>query len=256
MPPGRILIVDDDPAVRQTLARILEREGYVVGAAGNGAQALSLLRQQNYDLLIVDLNMQPVDGLQVLQAARERDPDIVVIILTGYGSLDSAIQALRNGAFDYLLKPARPDTLRQRVAAGWQQRQQALQRRQLLEQIAALKAMLESLPSPDTAFDARRFLQSGPLTIDRYHRVATLNGRPLDLTTAEFDILACLVEASPQPLPPTDIVRCALGYTASPLEAREIVKWHIHRLRRKIEATPTRPQHIKTVRHQGYLWTP
>ncbi len=256
---ANILIADDEDGIRQVLQRTLERAGYRVETVADGQRAIALLRQKEYDLLLLDLNMRPVDGLQVLQAAREHDPDLMVIILTGHGSLESAVACLRLGAFDYLFKPARPQEILQRVAAGLQRRRQHRQRKRLLQQIEALKATLAQLDSElaaSPAADDERFVHSGGLTIDRYHRTATLNNRPLDLTTAEFDILLCLVQASPQPVSAVELVQCALGYETYPAEAREIIKWHIHRLRRKLEAGPNAFRHIKTVRGRGYLWTP
>ena len=256
MTPERILVVDDEEGVRRTLQRILQKDGYIVEVAADGITAIERLRQQAYDLMLLDLNMQPVDGLQVLQAAREQDADMVVIVLTGHGSLENAVECLRLGAFDYLFKPASPEEIRQRVAAGMKHRRQVRQRQRLLEQIETLKATLEQLEQelapPSTQPD--RFLRSGPLTIDLYHRTAMWEGSPLNLTTTGFDILTCLVKASPRPLSPTEIVKCALGYEAFPAEARELVKWHIHHLRRKVEPDPKRPQYIKTVRGRGYLW--
>ncbi len=253
--PARILVADDEESVRLVLQRVLQRDGYQVDTAADGRQAVALLQKTPYDLLLLDLNMHPVDGLSVLRAAHRQDPNLVVIVLTGHGSLESAVECLRLGAFDYLFKPAVPEEIRQRVAAGLKRRRQMLQRSRLLAQIEALKSALQQLEldmSPEATDE--RFLHSGPLTIDLHHRSATLGDAPLDLTTAEFDILVCLVKASPQPLSAAEITQCALGYTASPAEARELVKWHIHRLRRKIEPQPGRPRYIKTVRGRGYLW--
>ncbi len=255
--PARILIADDEESVRAVLQRTLQREGHQVETAADGREALAMLRQGAYDLLLLDLNMRPVDGLEVLRAAHRQDPDLVVIVLTGHGSLESAVECLRLGAFDYLFKPAMPGEIRQRVADGLKHRRRVLQRNRLLAQIEALKNTLEELEleinAPPGA-DAERFLHSGPLTIDLYHRSATLGDTPLDLTTAEFDVLVCLVKASPQPLSAVELVQCALGYEAYPAEARELVKWHIHRLRRKVEPRPGQPRYIKTVRGRGYLW--
>jgi len=258
MTSARILIADDEESIRLVLQRILQKEGYQVETARDGAEALEMLARGEYDVLLLDLNMKPIDGLRVLRKAHEKDKEMIVIILTGHGSLESAVEALRLGAFDYLTEPAIPDAIRQRVAAGVQHRRQVLQRNRLLEQIEALKETLETLDveiNKSARTDAERFLRSGPLTMDLYHRSASLGETPLDLTTAEFDILVCLVKASPQPLSPVEIVQCALGYETYPVEARELVKWHIHRLRRKMEPEPTRPRYIKTVRGRGYLWT-
>jgi DNA-binding response OmpR family regulator len=93
------------------------------------------------------------------------------------------------------------------------------------------------------------------LRIDLNRRAATLRGHPLDLTTAEFNILLCLVQQAPREVSPHQLVNQALGYDADDAQAAEIVKYHIHQLRRKIEENPDQPLLIKTVRYRGYLWS-
>ncbi len=255
----RLLIIDNEASIRFTLERALRREGYALDMATSGEDALQKLARQSYDLLLLDLHLGGVDGLQVLDMARRQDEDVIVIILTGHSSLESAVEALRLGAFDYLFKPTLPDVIRQRVREGLQQRQQASQRRQIQVQIDLLRQTLHDLEASASVTRSGeadgRFLHSGPLTIDCHHRVATLNGRLLDLTTTEFDMLVCLVEASPQPLLPRQLLKCALGYEGGDVEARDTIKWHIHHLRRKIEPDPHQPRYIKTVRYKGYFWS-
>ncbi len=259
MDAQHILIVDDDASVRLTLERALRREEYVLATAATGRAALHMLAEVSYDLLLLDLHLGDVTGLQILHAARQQDEDMAVIILTGHGSLETAVEALRLGAFDYLFKPTLPDVLRQRVQAGLRKRQRAVQRRQILAQIDALRHALSQLDeeenAPPPVMGNGRFLRSGPLVIDRRHRVVTLHGNLLDLTTTEFDLLVCLVEEAPNPLSAQELLRRALKLEAAAAEARETVKWHIHHLRRKVEPDPTRPRFIKTVRYKGYFWS-
>lgn len=254
----QILIIDDDTNVRSILARCLSHEGYVVKTAANGAKALQMLVESAYDLLLLDLHIEPVNGLEVLKFARKKDPDLAVIIYTACNSLESAVEAFRLGAFDYLCKPVTPALIRQRVQEGLQHRQQALYQRQLISQLASLRRALDDLIPQVTLSSSRpdgpRFIHSGKLIIDRRYRTVTLDGSPLDLTTTEFDLLLCMVEAAPEPLSPRQIVNRAMGYDSEDLEARDITKWHIHQLRRKIEPDPAHPRYIKTVRLKGYMW--
>ena len=104
----RILLVDDEADVCVTLGALLERSGYAVTTADSGEQALQLLEQQTFDLLLTDLKMPGIDGIQVLAAAKQRQPDLPVIVLTGHGSLESAIDGLHQQIFDYLLKTTPP----------------------------------------------------------------------------------------------------------------------------------------------------
>ncbi len=251
----RILIVDDEQSIRVVLERTLSKQ-YQIETAPSGEEALLMLQNKPYDLILLDLHMGEVNGLDVLTAANRIDPDIIVIILTAYGALESAVEALRLGAFDYIFKPVSTERLRRRVAEGIQQRTRALQKRALFAQIAALQDALQALDQPhEVAHHVEdRFLKSGCLTIDRHHRTAVKDGRTLSLTTAELDVLVCLMQASPEPITPQELVQCALGYHVSSREARELIKWHIHRLRKKIEPDPHHPVYLKTIRNRGYLW--
>src|SRR5437879_2670663 len=95
--PARILMVDDEAAIRLTLGALLERAGYAVTPAENGEEAVALLERQAFDLLLVDLKMPAMDGIQVVAAARARQPQIAAIVLTGHGSLDTAVEGLHQG---------------------------------------------------------------------------------------------------------------------------------------------------------------
>ncbi|MBN1666773.1 MAG: response regulator transcription factor [Anaerolineales bacterium] len=257
MQTSRILIVDDEANIRHILERTLRRENYCLEMASSGMEALQKIRENVYDLILLDLFMEPLGGIYVLEELRKIEPDTVVIILTAHGSVDSAVQALRLGAFDYLHKPAAPSIIRQRVQDGLQHRQQALRKRQLVSQIENIRQMLLEIEAQEVNLPAigQRFLVRGSITIDLHHRSVTLGERLLELTTAEYDFLFCLVEAAPHPIGHCDLVRHALNYECQEREASEITKWHIFQLRQKIEPDPKQPRYIKTVRHKGYLWS-
>jgi len=111
----RILLVDDDPFILEGLGADLENQGFKVTKAGSGDQAVELLASTAFDLVMTDLVMENVDGIQVLKKAKELQPDTMVIIITGYGNLKSAIEALRNEADDYLLKPCESEEMLYRI---------------------------------------------------------------------------------------------------------------------------------------------
>jgi len=111
-----ILIVDDEELIRETLCLDFQNMGYLAEIAASGEEACALLSGKQYDLIITDLVMQGIDGLEVLRQAKSRHADQIVFVLTGYGEMYSAIEALRLEADDYLLKPYHPDELMQRVA--------------------------------------------------------------------------------------------------------------------------------------------
>jgi signal transduction histidine kinase len=137
MASGRILLVDDEEGVLVTMQAILEMEGYEVVVARRGEEALGLLRAQPFDLVLTDLRLDDLDGLAILAELRRRSPETPGIMLTGYASLDSAIQALREGAYDYLVKPCDVEELKAAVRRG-------VERRQLAQQLGARMRELEA----------------------------------------------------------------------------------------------------------------
>jgi len=113
----KILLVDDDPFILKSIFSALELEGYNVTTAANGEKAIELIEENNFDLILTDLVMDTVDGMEVLKKAKEKNLESIVIILTGYGDLISAIDALRLDADDYLLKPCEPEELSFRISS-------------------------------------------------------------------------------------------------------------------------------------------
>ncbi len=249
---GRILIVDDERATRVTLAEILELEGYQVTAVGSGQDAVTRLEKGDFDLLLTDLRMPDMDGLEVVAAARQLAPHTVVILLTAHATLDSAIHALRHGAHDYLLKPARAAQIVQSVRAGLEKRAEILRRERLL---AAVQNAVGQLAAPREAAGEpaeARYIQAHGLTVDRFRRSVTAGGSPLELTRVEYELLVMLMQNLDQVLSCTGIVRQIQGYEADDAEARAIVRVHISRLRQKIEAAGMPPLPIVNVRGVGY----
>jgi len=135
MPP-RVLIVDDEESVTVTMAAILEMDGYSVATALRGDEALAQIEAETFDLVLTDLRLDDFDGMDVLAAARRKSRETVGIVLTGYASMESAVKALREGAYDYMLKPADVEELRATVARG-------IERRKLGEQLRERVADLE-----------------------------------------------------------------------------------------------------------------
>jgi putative nucleotidyltransferase with HDIG domain len=142
---GNVLVVDDDAFALRSIADILRGERYQVVTAASGSEALDLLKQGPFDLILTDLKMPEVDGIEVLKRAREIAPRAVVLILTGYASLESAIGALRKGAYDYLLKPCSPDELRLKIARGLEKVRLEERRQRAEEEIRQRTAQLEAL---------------------------------------------------------------------------------------------------------------
>jgi DNA-binding response OmpR family regulator len=232
----RSLVVDDEAGVRFFLEETLRREGYQVMTAASGEDALDLLRENVFDVVIVDLYLGTrIDGLRVLEGIRWRWPQTAVIILTAHGSLDSAVAAIREGIDGYLLKPAEPGQVLDAV-------RQAMERRQAM-------AAAQQTPA--------NLLRHGPIAIDLDRRQVTMDGQLVHLTPAEFGLLAHLVENAHRVVPPKELLRATLGIEADhQVEARQVIKWYIHRLRAKIEPTPGEPNYILNVRGVGYTMGP
>ncbi|HEV8632843.1 MAG TPA: ATP-binding protein [Chloroflexota bacterium] len=152
MPSGRLLIVDDEESVLVTMQAILQLDGYEVATASKGAVAIERLREQVFDLVLTDLRLEDADGLSILAEVRRQSPDTVTIMLTGYASLDSAVKALREGAYDYLTKPCDVEELKATVARGIERRQLALQ---LRERITELEEANETIRVMNTDLHRR-----------------------------------------------------------------------------------------------------
>jgi len=111
-----VLLVDDEPIVGKRLKPALEKSGYQIETYEDGAQALERIAQQDFDIVVTDIRMEPVDGLKVLEAALKKNPRTKVIIITGYATVEIAREALSKGAFDVIAKPFRPNDLREAIA--------------------------------------------------------------------------------------------------------------------------------------------
>ena len=269
--PAQILVVDDEHNIRLTLSALLSRAGHMVTTAASGEEALAMFDRQPFDLMLVDLQMPGINGIQVVEAIRRRSLDTVVIVLTGHGSLETAIEGLHQGVFDYMLKTSDPTPILARVAAGLSDLQRRQRQSALLNTIGAaaqeLAGKIEpdhdlhpvpppvSLPPAPTTTQPvnERQIKIGQLQLDTWHQTALLDGRSLNLTPTEFRLLLCLAEHAGQMLSYTQLVRCAQGYEASDMEAGELIKPHIHHLRQKIEPDPSAPRYLLNVRGKGYI---
>ncbi len=165
---GPILVVDDEEIVRDSLASWLEEDGYQVDTAADGPAALGRLAEKAYAILLVDLKMPGMDGLQVLAQARTIQPDAAVIIMTAYATVDTAVQAMKQGAHDYLVKPFEPEELSQMVSRLTQQRnlqrENVLLRRALKHQVS-FKDMVSKSPKMEAVFELARTAAKSQSTV-------------------------------------------------------------------------------------------
>ena len=130
-----ILVIDDDHAIRDACSDVLEPDGYRITLSKDGQSGLQLIQEHGFDLILLDLKMPGIDGMDVLQKVKADDPDTVVVVITAYGTIEAAVQAMKLGAFDFLTKPFTPDELRMAVNRGLSIRRLTLQNRLLKEEI-------------------------------------------------------------------------------------------------------------------------
>ena len=258
---GHILIVDDEATLRQTLARILQRAGFEVTTCPNGNEALNLLSQHTFDLVYLDIRMPDINGLEVLKTIHTQLPELPVVLFTAQPDLNSAVEALRRGAIDYLLKPLKPQTLIDRTNSILADKKTERRKRELQRQIDALQTELNALenenqPQPDQSAQTNvsddRFLKRGTLTLDMHTHRVTMNDRAINLPPTSFDYLLVLARHTPNVVDYQTLVSEAQGYETDPHEAQELTKWHIHHIRQALEPDTRNPIYVINVRGIGY----
>lgn len=254
---AQILLVEDDDRARMLLSHVLEGAGYMVSTAGSGEAALHLLANLEFDVVVADIKMRRVDGLQVLRSARSLPQPPEVILLTGFGTLESSVAALRAGAYDYLLKPCAPPELLERVASAVQRRSAELRQSQVLERIAhdlaQLRDLAEESPGapgqgPEAEEPHGRYLRVGDLRIDCLRHSVDFQGELLHLTPIEYALLLCLAMQPGEVCNYTEIVRHTHGYAPPQAEAQALLKPHVRNLRRKLA-----PSYLINMRGVGYM---
>jgi DNA-binding NtrC family response regulator len=140
---GKLLIVDDEEIALRNLDRVMTKEGYAVTTTQSGAEALLLIARQPFDIVLTDLRMEKVDGMQILRACRASHPDTEVIMITGYATTESAVEAMKHGAFYYIAKPFRLDEVRKVVAEAMEKIRLRRENKQLKEQVAAYEGKVK-----------------------------------------------------------------------------------------------------------------
>jgi DNA-binding response OmpR family regulator len=228
-----ILVVDDESTLRHFLRLNLQDQGYLVSDAADGQTALNLIEQHTFDVALIDLRLTDMDGLEIMRRLRQVSPKTSVIILTAYASLDSSIEALRQGAHDYLIKPFETADLLTSVADG----------------IARQSVESPRLPMPK----AQPILQIKDLQLNLSNRQASRSGEIIDLTPTEFDILAALMSNPDAAIDSISLIKHVRGYEATEADARAIARVHMHRLRQKLEVDPANPQYVVTIAGGRYL---
>jgi two-component system response regulator ResD len=226
---GSVLVVDDEPTIAEVVSRYLERAGYRTRIAADGARALELVASDRPDLVVLDLMLPGLDGLEVMRRLREHDRDrIATILLTAKGEESDRVIGLRMGADDYVVKPFSP-----------------------VELVARVDAVLRRIDTSATADDP---IELADLTIEPASRRVIVRGAEAQLTQREFDLLLFLARHPGQVLSRNQLMDAIWQYSF--YTDTSTVTVHIRRLRAKVEADPASPRHIQTVWGVGYRFTP
>jgi two-component system, OmpR family, response regulator ResD len=221
---ARVLVVDDDTTVAEVVVGYLERAGHRAVSVADGTAALATVREAPPDLIVLDLMLPGVDGLEVCRRVRADHPQLPVIMLTALGEEEDRIAGLEVGADDYVTKPFSPRELALRVDG----------------------VLRRARPAESD----RTVLRSGPICVDTAARRATRNGEPVALTVRELDLLTFLLAHPGRAFTRAELMAEVWGWTFGD---QSTVTVHVRRLREKIEDDPTDPALIKTVWGVGYL---
>jgi DNA-binding response OmpR family regulator len=223
---ANVLVVDDEPVVRDVLGRYLTREGFAVQEAEDGESALAAIRSDAPQVVVLDLMLPRLSGLDVLKLVR-LESDLPVIILSARVSEEERVAGLRLGADDYIVKPYSP--------------------REVVERVRAVLRRAEGHTS-------RRLVVAGDLVIDGERRQVTRAGESAHTTRREFELLYLLASNPGRTYTRAALVEEVWGYAWT--GPTDTVTVHVRRLRRKIEVDPSHPRHLVTVYGVGYRFEP
>ncbi len=272
--PARLLVVDDEYNIRAMLTQAFQAMGYETDSVGSGPKALHLLQQNHYDLMILDMSMPVMDGIEVMRRAREWSPDLSIIVLTGHASVTSAIEAIRANADDYLTKPSSVHQIAAAALRALEKRAKELRQQRLVraaldvlqEPLETDAALIPSVPGTATTTimpsstnptdKSGRYLEVGPLTLDRQKRSVTTHDQPprtAELTEGEMSVLELLMAHPDEVLSCRELASTVWDYAADEWEAQSVIRPYICRLRQKLEPVSDEPRFIRTVRRRGYL---
>lgn len=267
---AHVLVVDDEGANRYSVSKTLQRVGYIVSEASHGEEALELMQNQLFDVVLTDIRMPGLDGVELLRRIKDEAPDAIVILMTGYASLGTAVEALRLGAHDYLIKPSSSQDIRQSVARGVERARNLKRRRLLLDAIRNdVFELVQSDVDPVTpAYEIHEkeeirardnitepvsnSMQLGPLTVYPGAYQIAIGEKDIDLTPTEFDLLLYLAAHRGRVVPCHELVREVRGYAVDEAEAREVIRPHVSNLRRKLKSAEQDADLIVNVRGIGY----
>jgi len=247
----RLLLVDDDGVNRYTVSKALQRVGYLVSEVSSGEAALERYDKSDFDLVLCEVELPGMDGVRVLQGIKKVSPNAMVVLMTEQANVESAVQALRHGAHDYLIKPCSSEDIRESVERGIETARRLMRRRRLLDTIERTVSELarevsEAAPAEHdlgsgVAKDRERLpprgnaISLGSLSVLPGKYQIESDAGSVGLTPTEFDLLLFLAAHRSRVVSCHELVREVRGYHAEEAEAREVIRPHVSNLRRKLK---------------------
>lgn len=252
----KILVVDDEAAIRDSLREILMIDGYDVDLADSGETALRMIEATEYDLVLLDIRLPGMSGIEVLRRVNQVAPDTKVIMLTAHGTVETAVEALRHGAHDYIMKPATKQSILSSVTRGLAYRAEKQQKKLLLQQLeSSLKRLKDAegvYVSPDVQTQTVELGDN--VVFDTLRRDLWRGNQHVSLTPTESKLLLCLLENRGQVITHRELVNSVQGYDVKEWEAPEVLRPLISRLRRKLSTFPGAEEWVVNIRGTGYLF--
>jgi two-component system, OmpR family, KDP operon response regulator KdpE len=225
---GRVLLVDDDASIRRALHTTLSALGFEIEEASAGEQAVSFVRTERYDAVLLDINMPGIGGIEACRTLRRLAPSLPILMLTVRDSADDKIDALDAGADDYVTKPFHVGELTARVRS-------AVRRSRV------------------TQGDGETAITIGVIELDRERRLVRKSGAIVHLTPKEFDLLYCLMSRAGKPLTHTRLLTSVWGTEYG--SELEYLRTFVRQLRKKLEDDPARPRYLLTESYIGYRFS-
>jgi two-component system, OmpR family, KDP operon response regulator KdpE len=222
---GTVLIVEDDSSLRRILRTMLTAQGFDIGEASTGEEALKRLRMVDYEVVLLDMNMPGMGGIETCREIRRSYTRLPILMLTVRDSEDDKVYALNSGADDYITKPFQMRELTARIGSA----------------IRRYRAPEVPREEPITV---------GFITLDPARRSVSREGSPIHLTPTEFEVLRLLMEHAGRPLPHAKVLTTVWGPEYS--ENREYLRVLMNNLRKKLESDPTNPEYLLTDSYVGY----
>jgi DNA-binding response OmpR family regulator len=255
---SKILLIDDDPGLLESLSEVLRQEGYEVSTSSSGEEGLDTLKSESFDLVLLDIRLPGLDGEVVMREIYNYYPETVMIIISGYGSLESAITAIRLGVKDYFIKPYEIEDLLEAISRGLTDKETRARKEVLINQLSTSLDQLKDIEGiRGEKLPTRRVLTLPTgIMVDLERREIWRGNDRVSLTPTESNLLGIFLDNRARVLSHEELVLLVQGIQVDDEEAPEILRPMISRLRKKLAVFPNTENWIGNVRGIGYTFDP